>query len=68
VRRVLAAWSGPDTELNAVFPGGRVLSPKVRVFVDFMAEKMEMQCVFARMGGECPERAGKSASTISASA
>jgi DNA-binding transcriptional LysR family regulator len=68
VRRVLAAWTGPDTELNAVFPGGRVLSPKVRVFVDFMAEKMEMQCVFARMGGECPERAGKSASTISASA
>jgi DNA-binding transcriptional LysR family regulator len=68
VRRVLAAWTGPDVELNAVFPGGRVLSPKVRVFVDFMAEKMEMQCVFARMGGECPERAGKSASTISASA
>lgn len=66
VRRVLAAWNGPDMELNAVFPGGRVLSPKVRVFVDFMAEKMEMQCVFARMGGECPEHAARKASAISA--
>jgi hypothetical protein len=65
VRRVLAAWKGPDMELNAVFLGGRVLSPKVRVFVDFMAEKMEMQCVFARMG-ECPEQARKNASAISA--
>lgn len=61
VRRVLAAWRGPDMELNAVFPGGRVLSPKVRVFVDFMAEKMEMQCAFARMGGECVAHAEVSA-------
>jgi DNA-binding transcriptional LysR family regulator len=66
VRRVLAAWNGPDMELNAVFPGGRVLSPKVRVFVDFMAEKMEMQCVFARMGGECPAQAVRKTSAITA--
>jgi DNA-binding transcriptional LysR family regulator len=66
VRRVLAAWKGPDMELNAVFPGGRVLSPKVRVFVDFMAEKMEMQCAFARMGGECPGLAVRKATAISA--
>jgi DNA-binding transcriptional LysR family regulator len=66
VRRVLAAWTGPDMELNAVFPGGRVLSPKVRVFVDFMAEKMQMQCVFARMGAACPQQAGKGAAAISA--
>ena len=56
VRRVLAAWKGPDMELNALFLGGRVLSPKIRAFVDFMAEQMEMQCVFARMGGECSKR------------
>jgi DNA-binding transcriptional LysR family regulator len=61
VRRVLAAWKGPDMELNAVFQGGRVLSPKVRVFVDFMAEKMEMQCTSARMDGDCRQRAGISA-------
>jgi hypothetical protein len=66
VRRVLAAWTGPDMELNAVFPGGRVLSPKVRVFVDFMAEKMQMQCVFARMGAPCPQQAAKGATAISA--
>lgn len=53
VRRVLAAWKGPDVELNALFQGGRVLSPKIRAFVDFTAEKMEMQCMFARMGGKC---------------
>lgn len=61
VRRVLAAWNGPDMELNALFVGGRVLSPKVRAFVDFMAEKMEMQCLAARMGGECYEQAEDSA-------
>jgi hypothetical protein len=31
-----------------------------------MAEKMEMQCVFARMGGECPEHAAQTAGAISA--
>jgi DNA-binding transcriptional LysR family regulator len=55
VRRVLAAWKGADLELNALFQGGRVLSPKVRAFVDFMAERMEMQCIFARTGGKCVE-------------
>jgi LysR family transcriptional regulator for bpeEF and oprC len=55
VRRVLAAWTGTDMELHALFQRGPVLSPKVRAFVDFMAEKMEMQCIFARMGGQCVE-------------
>jgi hypothetical protein len=61
VRRVLAAWKGPDMELNALFLGGRVLSPKVRVFVDFLAEKMAMQCQAASMGGACFEHAEDSA-------
>ena len=68
VRRVLAAWKGPNMELNAVFLGGRVLSPRVRAFVDFMAEKTEMQCIFARMGGECALHAAKSAAGSRASA
>jgi DNA-binding transcriptional LysR family regulator len=38
VRPVLASWRGPGLELNAVFVGGRVISPRVRVFVDFIAE------------------------------
>jgi len=68
VRRVLAAWNGPDMELNAVFSGGTVLSPKVRVFVDFMAEKMQMQCTSARINGECLElaRASKIVTKVSA--
>lgn len=44
VRRVLPAWRGADIELNAVFVGGRALSPKVRVFVDFVAEQMRLRC------------------------
>lgn len=68
VRRVLAAWQGPDMELNAVFSGGRVMSPKVRAFVDFMAEKMEMQCLWARMGGECVETSATTSATDAISA
>ncbi|UHQ19087.1 LysR substrate-binding domain-containing protein [Lysobacter sp. KIS68-7] len=40
LRRVLPAWSGPEFELNAVFPRGRVQSPKVRAFVDFLVERL----------------------------
>jgi DNA-binding transcriptional LysR family regulator len=36
---VLEGWTGPDVDLNAVFLGGRVLSPKVRAFVDFLVER-----------------------------
>src|SRR5690606_29271358 len=44
VRPVLSAWRGADIELNAVFVGGRALSPKVRAFVDFVAEQMRRRC------------------------
>ncbi len=40
VRRVMDGWSGPETEVSAVFPGGRLTSPKVRTFVDFVAERL----------------------------
>ncbi|KAA2284123.1 LysR family transcriptional regulator [Arenimonas fontis] len=43
VRRVLPGWAGPIVELNAVFPRGSVLSPKVRAFVDFLLERMELR-------------------------
>lgn len=45
-RRVLAGWTGPDVELNAVFLGRRALAPKVRVFVDFVAEQIRSRCLF----------------------
>jgi LysR family transcriptional regulator, regulator for bpeEF and oprC len=70
VRRVLGAWRGRDVRLNAVYVGGRVLSPKVRAFVDFVAEEMQLQCTAAGCATECgqatdprpPERVAKLAS------
>ena len=40
LRRVLPAWSAEPADLNAVFPHGRALSPKVRAFVDFLAVRL----------------------------
>lgn len=42
VRRVLSAWHYPGVELNAVFPPGRSVLPKVRVFVDFLLERLRL--------------------------
>lgn len=42
LHRVMPEWSGPDFELNAVFPRGRVQSPKVRAFVDFLVEHLTL--------------------------
>lgn len=36
--RLLADWTLPSVEVNAVFPSRRELSPTVRAFVDFMRE------------------------------
>jgi DNA-binding transcriptional LysR family regulator len=44
VRPVLDAWRGPEVSLSAVYVGGRVLSPKVRAFVDFVAEHIHVRC------------------------
>lgn len=41
-RRILEGWEGPEVELNAVFPGGSLVSPKVRTFVDFVVERMRI--------------------------
>ncbi len=38
--RVLPGWEAPpDSAVSAVYPAARHLSPKVRVFVDFLAER-----------------------------
>lgn len=52
VKRVLTAWHGPDVRLNAVFVGGHVLSPKVREFVNFVAEHMQLQCNAAQCAAD----------------
>lgn len=42
LRRVLSAWAGPTVDVNAVFPPGRMHTPKVRAFVDFLSEHLQL--------------------------
>lgn len=57
VKEILPGWAGPYLELNAVFPKGQTLSPKVRAFVDFLVERLDFDvmmpqaaCRFAEGG------------------
>jgi DNA-binding transcriptional LysR family regulator len=43
VQRVLAGWRGLDIDFNALFPRGRVQSPKVRAFIDFLVERLKLE-------------------------
>lgn len=52
VQRVLAGWTGPEYEFNAVFPRGMVQSPKVRAFVDFLVERLSFDADY--MQALCP--------------
>ena len=49
VQRVLAGWTGLDYEFNAVFPRGRVQSPKVRAFVDFLVERLNFDADYMQV-------------------
>ena len=42
-RRILEDWEGPVVEMHAVFPGGQLISPKVRTFVDFVVQRMQLK-------------------------
>lgn len=57
LRRVLAGWTGPAYELNAVFPRGRVQSPKVRSFVDFLVERLNFDADYMQV--LCPDAAAR---------
>ncbi len=52
VQRVLAGWTGPEYEFNAVFPRGMTQSPKVRAFVDFLVERFSFDVDY--MNQLCP--------------
>lgn len=52
VQRVLAGWTGPEYEFNAVFPRGMTQSPKVRAFVDFLVERLSFDAHY--MEELCP--------------
>ena len=49
MQRVLAGWTGPEYEFNAVFPRGRVQSPKVRAFVDFLVERLNFDADYMEL-------------------
>lgn len=51
--RVLAGWSGATVDFNAVFTRGRVPSPKVRAFVDFLVERLSFDVNY--MLKTCPQ-------------
>ncbi|MBO7941805.1 hypothetical protein JTP77_038810, partial [Streptomyces sp. S9] len=51
--RVLAGWTGPEYEFNAVFPRGQVQSPKVRAFVDFLVERLNFDADYMQV--LCPD-------------
>ena len=57
VKRVLAGWTGGDYELNAVFPRGHGQSPKVRAFVDFLLERLNLEIDY--MSAHCPLMAAR---------
>ena len=54
VRRVLAGWTGPEVDFNAVFTRGQVPSPKVRAFVDFLVERLNFDADYMQV--LCSER------------
>jgi DNA-binding transcriptional LysR family regulator len=43
MQRVLAGWRGLDLDLHALFPHGQVQSPKVRAFIDFLVERLNIE-------------------------
>jgi DNA-binding transcriptional LysR family regulator len=53
LRRVLAGWSGPMMDFNAVFPRGQAQSPKIRAFVDFLVERLRFEVDYMRTA--CPD-------------
>jgi len=52
LQRVLAGWTGPDYDFSAVFAGGGMVSPKVRAFVDFLVEKLNLDANYMLL--QCP--------------
>jgi hypothetical protein len=65
VQRVLAGWTGPEMDFNAVFQRGAAQSPKVRAFVDFLVDPLRFDVDY--MHELCPDKKACSASKAMAS-
>jgi DNA-binding transcriptional LysR family regulator len=44
--RVLSDWAGPEPTLYAVRPSGRMQSPKVKAFLDFLTPRLDFKQPF----------------------
>ncbi|AKC87891.1 LysR family transcriptional regulator [Pseudoxanthomonas suwonensis] len=66
LRRVLAGWTGPEVDFNAVFPRGRVASPKVRAFVDFLVDRLSSNADYMMV--HCPSMCAGNAAAPSSDA
>ncbi|NQZ10913.1 MAG: LysR family transcriptional regulator [Algicola sp.] len=47
IQRVLPAWRSPKIELHAIYPSRRGMTPKLRVFLDFISEKFRDDNLFS---------------------
>ncbi|MES2491022.1 MAG: substrate binding domain-containing protein, partial [Pseudomonadota bacterium] len=56
VQRVLTGWRGSDIDLNALFPRGQVQSPKVRAFIAFLVEHLNIEENYMQVLNEDPKR------------
>lgn len=45
LQRLLPDWQRDTPEIHALFPGGRALSAKVRAFVGFLGERLEIRAL-----------------------
>jgi DNA-binding transcriptional LysR family regulator len=68
VQRVLAGWIGPVLDFNAVFPRGKVQSPKVRAFIDFLVERLNFEADYMQMlcPDQCREMDERASSSVAA--
>ncbi|MEN1925114.1 LysR family transcriptional regulator [Luteimonas qiangzhengi] len=66
VKRVLAGWKGADYPFSALFPRGHAQSPKVRAFVDFLLERLNLDIDY--MSRHCPMSTCADAGTKAAAA
>ena len=68
MQRVLAGWTGPEYEFNAVFPRGQMQSPKIRAFVDFLVERINFEADYMKAlcpdSARCTESMGKVAGAV----
>ncbi|MBE0359140.1 MULTISPECIES: LysR substrate-binding domain-containing protein [Pseudoalteromonas] len=51
IQTVLNYWSSPNIELHAIYPSRKGMTPKLRVFLDFIATKFRMESLFNKNSG-----------------